>query len=80
MAGDNKNGNYGKLDSFCNDLETRLLRAYDKLEEKVKVLEGENAVLCQRVEAMERYDREDSLEFYNIPTSDNESSEDLILI
>ena len=68
-----------KLDSVCKDLETRLLRAYDKLEEKVKVLEGENAVLCQRVEAMERYDRGDSLEFHNIPTSDNESPEDLIL-
>ena len=30
-----------KLDSVCKDLETRLLRAYNKLEEKVKVLEGE---------------------------------------
>ena len=43
------------------------------------MLEEENSGLRSRLDAMERYERGDCLEIHNVPKTDNENTEKLVL-
>jgi Mg2+ and Co2+ transporter CorA len=51
----------------------------EKIEEKMEKLEVENAMLKQRVEAMEQYSRGDTLEIGGVPVVEDEDLEKTIL-
>mgnify|MGYP001794010326 FL=1 len=68
-----------KLKSVCTNLEDRLVGMVQRLEEKVVKLEEENSGLRGRMEMLERYERGDCLEIHNVPKTDHESVEELVL-
>ena len=68
-----------KLESVCASLEEKLVKSVQKLEEKVGELEQENSSLRSRMETLERYERGDCLEIHNVPKTDNENTEELVL-
>ena len=67
------------LESLCQRLEDKLLKTVEELETRVERLEGENGALRQRVEAIDRYNRSDSLEIHNLPLAENENVEDQLI-
>ena len=68
-----------KLESVCASLEEKLVKSVQKLEEKVGELEEKNSSLRSRMETLERYERGDCLEIHNVPKTDNENTEELVL-
>lgn len=68
-----------KLDKVCLELEERLVKVVGELEERVVMLEGDNVKLRSRINALERYERGDSLEFHNVPVTESEDTEKLIV-
>ena len=68
-----------KLETMCNGLENKLLKTVGELETRVEQLEGENGILKQQLDAMEKYDRGDSLEIHNVPVTTTENAEEIVI-
>ena len=68
-----------KLEKMCNGLEEKLLQTMGKLETRIQQLEGENGDLKQRLDVMEKYNRGDSLEIHNVPVTEMENADDIVM-
>mgnify|MGYP001793222848 CR=1 FL=1 len=68
-----------KLETMRNGLENKLLKTVGELETRVEQLEGENGILKQQLDAMEKYNRGESLEINNVLVTTRENAEEIVI-